>query len=325
MLAGSKQASGKSNVTNLMPNLYSHRDSNIRKTWLLLTMSFVLVIGLGWLLSWQLNSAGILYVAVGLSLVMNLVAYWHSDKIALAMSGAKRIRREDNPYLFRIVENLSITAGLPLPKIHIINSPQINAFATGRDPKHSAIAVTTGALEKLENEELEGVLAHELSHIGNRDILISTIVVVLAGVVAILADWFLRVSFFSGRDDDNRGNTLVLVVAIAAAVLAPIAAILIQLAVSRKREFLADASGALLTRYPEGLAGALEKIAHDGNHLQHAHNATAHLFIANPFKGKEGQSWFVKLFMTHPPLEKRIEILRGMKFNPNGSFSERLI
>ena len=296
-----------------MANLYSHRDSNIRKTWLLLTMSFVLVIGIGWLLSWRFNTPEILYIAVGLSLLMNILAYWQSDKIALAMSGAKRIEREQNPYLFRMVENLCITAGLPLPKVHLVHSSQINAFATGRDPKHAAIAVTTGALEKLQNEELEGVLAHELSHIGNRDILISTIVVVLAGIISILADWFLRVSFFGGHDDDNRGNALMLIVAIVAAVLAPIAAMLIQMAVSRKREFLADASGALLTRYPEGLAGALEKIAYDGNHMPHAHNATAHLFIANPFKGKEGRSWFVRLFMTHPPLEERIKILRGMK------------
>jgi len=296
-----------------MSNLYSHRDSNIRKTWLLITMSFVLVMGIGWLLSWRLHTPEILYVAVGLSGLMNFVAYWYSDKIALSMSGAKRIEREDNPYLFRMVENLCITAGLPLPKVCIINSPQINAFATGRDPKHSAIAVTTGALEKLENEELEGVLAHELSHIGNRDILISTIVVVLAGVISILADWFLRVSFFGGHDDDNHGNTLGIIIAIVAAILAPFAAMLIQLAVSRKREYLADASGALLTRYPEGLAGALEKIAYDGHQMQHAHNATAHLFITNPFKGKEGRSWFVKLFMTHPPLEERIRILREMR------------
>ena len=296
-----------------MPNLYSHRGSNIRKTWLLITMSFVLVIGLGWLLSWRLGTPAILYVAVGLSLIMNWLAYWYSDKIALAMSGAKRIERENNLYLFRLIENLCLTAGLPLPRVHIIHSPQINAFATGRDPKHAAIAVTTGALEKLENEELEGVLAHELSHIGNRDILISTVVVVLVGVISILADWFLRISFFGGHDDDNRGGALMLVIAIVAAILAPLAAPLVQLAVSRKREFLADASGALLTRYPEGLAGALEKIGHDGHQLRHAHNATAHLFIANPFKGKEGRSWFVKLFMTHPPLNERIGILRGMK------------
>src|SRR3989338_988717 len=231
-----------------MPNLYTHRDSNVRKTWLLITMSFVLVIGLGWLLSWRLNTPVILYIAVGLSLVMNMVAYWHSDKIALAMSGARHISREDNPYLFRLVENLCITAGLPLPRIYIINSSQINAFATGRDPKHAAIAVTTGALQKLQNEELEGVLAHELSHIGNRDILVSTIVVVLAGVVAIVSDWALRISFLSGRgDDDNRGGGgLVLLIGLVAAILAPVASSLIHMAASRKREYLADASGALL-------------------------------------------------------------------------------
>lgn len=296
-----------------MANLYSHRDSNIRKTWLLLTMSFVLVVGIGWLLSWRLHTPIILYVAVGLSLAMNLIAYWQSDKIALAISGAKRIEREQNPYLFRLIENLCITAGLPLPKVHIINSSQINAFATGRDPKHAAVAVTTGALEKLANEGLEGVLAHELSHIGNRDILVSTIVVVLAGVISILADWFLRVSFWGGNDDEDRGGAIGLIIAIVAAVLAPLAATLVQLAVSRKREFLADASGALLTRYPEGLAGALEKIAYDDGQLKSAHNATAHLFIANPFKGRESRSWFVKLFMTHPPIEERIKILRGMK------------
>lgn len=269
---------------------------------------------MGWLISYFLQSAGILYFAIGLALVMNLVAYWQSDKIALAMSGAKAIKREENLYLYRMVENLCITAGLPMPRIYLINSSQINAFATGRDSKHAAIAVTTGALQKLQNEELEGVLAHELSHIGNRDILVSTIVVVLAGVIAIIADWFLRISLFGGHgDNDNRGGVLVLVIALIMAVLAPLAAMLIQMAVSRKREYLADASGALLTRYPNGLASALEKIGDDHSHLQHAHNATAHLFIANPFKGKEGANWLVKLFSTHPPLADRVRILRGMK------------
>ncbi|MBI2669685.1 MAG: M48 family metallopeptidase [Candidatus Yanofskybacteria bacterium] len=298
-----------------MSNLYAHKDSNIRKTWLLITVFLILVIGLGWLISYAMQSPGILYFAVGLALVMNLVAYWHSDKIALSMSGAKPIKREENLYLYRIVENLCITVGLPVPRIYIINSPQINAFATGRDPKHAAIAVTAGALQKLENEELEGVLAHELSHIGNRDILISTVVVVLAGVIAIVADWFLRVSFWGGgRDDDNRGSGgLIFLIGLAAAILAPLASMLIQLAVSRKREFLADASGALLTRYPDGLASALEKIGHDSSRLEHAHNATAHLFISSPFKGKEGMSWLARLFMTHPPLADRIKILRGMR------------
>lgn len=296
-------------------NLYSQKDSNVRKTWLLITVFLVLVIGLGWLISYLLQSVEVLYFAIGLALVMNLVAYWKSDKIALAMSGAKPIKREENLYLYRIVENLAISAGLPLPRIYLIDSPQINAFATGRDPKHAAIAVTTGALHKLQNEELEGVLAHELSHISNRDILVSTVVVVLAGVIAIIADWFFRISFFGGhgRDDDNRGGGLLLLIGLLVAILAPLASTLIHLAVSRKREYLADASGALLTRYPDGLASALEKIGADYSHLQHAHNATAHLFIASPFKGKEGSNWLAKLFMTHPPLQDRIKILRGMR------------
>ncbi|MBI4160515.1 MAG: M48 family metallopeptidase [Candidatus Yanofskybacteria bacterium] len=297
-----------------MVNLYAHKDSNIRKTWLLITVFLILIIGLGWLVSYYLQSVEVLYFAVILAVVMNVVAYWNSDKIALSMSGAKPIRREENLYLYRIIENLCITAGLPVPRIYVIDSLQINAFATGRDPKHAAIAVTIGALQKLQNEELEGVLAHELSHIGNRDILVSTVVVVLAGVIAIISDWALRVSFFGGhRDDDNRGGGAVLIIGLAAAILAPLAATLIRFAVSRKREYLADASGALLTRFPDGLANALEKISQDGSPMRHAHNATAHLFISSPFKGKEGGSWLVKLFSTHPPLSDRIRILKGMK------------
>ncbi len=296
-----------------LTNLYTHKDSNIRKTWLLITMSLILVIALGWLFSLYLGEPRVLYGFVVLSIFINLVAYWQSDKIALAISGAKPIKREQNPYLYRIIENLAITAGLPLPRIYLIESGQINAFATGRDPKHAAVAVTSGALAKLQNEELEGVLAHELSHIGNRDILVSTIVVVLAGLISIMADWFLRMTFWGGSRDDNRGNAIVTVLALIAAILAPLAAMLIQLAVSRKREFLADASGALLTRYPDGLANALEKIARDQSPMPHAHTATAHLFLANPFKGKASHSWFTKLFMTHPPIDERIKILRGMK------------
>lgn len=294
-------------------NLYTQKDANIRKTWLLITVFLVLVIGLGWLMSYIMQAPEILYLAVVLAIVMNVIAYWNSDKIALSMSGAKPIKREQNLYLYRMIENLTITAGLPLPRVYVIDSPQINAFATGRDPQHAAIAVTTGALEKLQNEELEGVLAHELSHIGNRDILVSTVVVVLAGVIAIVADWFLRISFFGGRDDDNRGSGILMLVGLLVAILAPLASTLIHMAVSRKREYLADASGVLLTRYPDGLAGALEKIARDSSGMKHAHNATAHLFISSPLKGKQSQSWLAKLFMTHPPLEDRIRILREMK------------
>jgi heat shock protein HtpX len=278
-----------------------------------MTVFFLLIIGLGFLFSQVYGSPEILYIAVALSIIMNFLAYWKSDTIALSMSGAKPIARQDNEYLYRIVENLTITAGLPMPRLYIIPSQQINAFATGRDPKHAAIAVTAGAIEKLENEELEGVLAHELSHIGNRDILISSVVVVLSGLIAILADWFLRIIFWGGRDsDDNKSGALLVALGLIAAILAPIAASLIQFAVSRKREYLADASGALLTRYPEGLANALEKIGSEQIPLRQAHTATAHLFISNPFKGKEEGSWFTRLFMTHPPIRDRIRILRGM-------------
>ena len=303
-------------ICHKMATLYQQKDSNIRKTWFLITIFLVVIIGLGWIFSYAYGTPEILYFAVGLSFLINFVAYWQSDKIALAMSGAKSISREENLYLHRIVENLCITAGLSAPRVYIIDSPQINAFATGRDPKHAAIAVTRGALAKLQNEELEGVLAHELSHVGNRDILVSTVVVVLVGMVSVLADIFLRMSFWSGgrsRDDNRGGGALIMAIGLAAAVLAPLAAMLIQLSVSRKREFLADASGALLTRYPEGLANALEKIRQDQAPLAGAKNATAHLFISSPFKGKEALSWFARLFATHPPLEERIKTLRDMR------------
>ena len=294
-----------------MANLYAHKASNIRKTWLLISLFLILIIAIGWVVSLAFRNPAILYVAVGFSLIMNILAYWYSDKIALSIARAKPVQRRDLPELYNIVENLSITAGLPLPRLYIINEPQINAFATGRNPKNPAMAVTTGALQKLNRTELEGVLAHELSHIGNRDILVSTIAVVLSGVIAMIADIFLRMLFWS--DGDRKGGAIVLIVALVAAILAPFAAMLLRMSVSRKREFLADASGALLTRYPEGLASALEKIGQDANLMRSASDATAHLYISNPFKGKEKKSWFVRLFMTHPPIEERIKILRGMK------------
>ncbi|OGN15104.1 MAG: zinc metalloprotease HtpX [Candidatus Yanofskybacteria bacterium RIFCSPHIGHO2_02_FULL_43_22] len=300
-----------------MANLYSHKDSNIRKTWLLMTVFLVLIILIGWLFGYVYNSSGILYFAVFLAIFMNFFAYWYSDKVALVMSGAKPASRETHLELFRIIENLSITAGLPMPRVYVMHSPQINAFATGRDPKHAAVAVTEGALVKLNKNELEGVMAHELSHVGNRDILISSVVVVLAGLIAILSDWFLRMSLWGNlnRDSNNRqGGAIILLLGLAVAILAPLIATVIRLAVSRKREFLADASGALLTRYPEGLAGALEKIAHDETPMRYSHGGTAHLFISSPFKGKSGHNWFVKLFQTHPPIEERIKILKGMRF-----------
>jgi heat shock protein HtpX len=247
---------------------------------------------------------------------MNVISYWYSDKIVLAITRAKLVKKEENPELHRIVENLAITGGLPKPKIYIIEEKQPNAFATGRNPKHSAIAVTKGLLERLDRSELEGVLAHELAHIGNRDILISTVAVVLAGFIAIISDIFLRSMFF-GFYNRNRNTgqlgAFLMIVAIIAAILAPIAALLIRLAISRKREFLADATGALLTRYPEGLARALEKISKNPQPMRIASNATSHLWISSPFKGRQSRNWLAKLFMTHPPVEERVRSLRGMR------------
>jgi len=295
-----------------MTNLYTQQDANVRRTWLLMTSVVVLLVGLGWLFAQAYGDMSFLYVFAFVSVAGNIFAYWYSDKIALAVSGARPVTREQNVRLYRIMENLCITAGLPLPRLYVLPGMQINAFATGRNAQHAAVAVTQGALERLNDNELTGVLAHELSHIGNRDILISTIVVVLAGVIAALSNIFLRISSLGGRSDDNRqGGGALFIVAIVAAILAPIAATLIQLAVSRKREYLADASGALLTRYPEGLAGALEKIAADSIALPRATSGTAHMYLSNPFRGRAA-SWFTRLFSTHPPVEERIRILRGM-------------
>ncbi len=300
-----------------MATLYTQADSNTRKTWALLTGFFVFIILLGWLFAYLSNNDAFIFFAVIISFFMSFGSYWWSDKLVLAMTRAIPVEHNQNPELYHIVENLCITAGLPLPKIYIIPEMQMNAFATGRDKNHAVVAVTQGLLQRLEKKELEGVIAHELSHIGNKDMLLQTVVVILVGVVSIISNMFFRMSAFGGRsrDDDNKGNlgVILLIVGVLAAILAPIAATLIQLAISRKREFLADASGALLTRYPEGLASALEKISQDGVPMKTASTATSHLFISNPFKGKQSLNWFTKLFMTHPPVEERIKALRGMK------------
>lgn len=299
--------------------LYSQAESNVRKTWLLITGFLVFIIALGWLFGYLLESPAVLIVAVLFSIIIGFSSYWYSDKVALAISGARPIKKSDNPELYRLVENLCITAGLPLPKIYIINESQPNAFATGRNEKNAVVAITTGLLQKLERVELEGVIAHELSHIKNKDILLATVVVVLAGIVALVAHWFLRFSFFGGlsnrRNSRDSGNVsaLLAVIGLLAAILAPIAATLIKLAISRKREFLADASGALLTRFPDGLARALEKISLDPRPMRKANNSTAHLFIASPFKGEQRRNWFIKLFLTHPPIEERIKALHVLK------------
>lgn len=296
-----------------MASLYTQQEKNIRLTFLLFSSFLILIIGLGWALSYIFQEIYILYLASIFSIASSIVGYWYSDKIALSITKAKPVSREENSYLYNMVENLCIAAGLPMPKIYIIPESQINAFATGRNPKNAAIAVTEGAIQKLENEELEGVLAHELAHIGNRDILVSTVAVVLAGIISMISDFFLRMSFFGrSRDDRSGGGGIIALIGIILAVLAPLGALLIQLAISRRREFLADATGASITRYPDGLANALEKISKDSAGMRVASDANAHLWIANPFKGKS-LSFVHKLFMTHPPIEERIAALRGMK------------
>jgi len=302
--------------------LYNQADSNKMKTWFLMAGFFIFIMLVGFVFSQAMNNSAILYFAVAFSIVSSFISYWFSDKIVLAMSDAKEIKHDSNRELYHIVENLCITAGLPVPKIYIINDTAPNAFATGRDPEHAVVAVTVGLLQKLDKAELEGVIAHELSHVGNRDILISTIVTVLVGVVVLLADWFMRWSIFGGRHmkrDENlhpSGERFAIYFTIAAiilSILAPIFAYLIQFAVSRKREFLADANAALLTRYPEGLARALEKISADQEPLEVANRATAHLYIASPFKDKENKtSRFANLFSTHPPIKERVAVLRGL-------------
>ncbi len=294
-------------------NLYTHQAANIRKTWFLMTTFLVVVIALGWLISQVSGNPVILYVAVIFSVVMNVVSYWYSDKIVVKLAGARLAAREEFFDLYTTVENLAITAGLPLPKIYVINDQAPNAFATGRDPQHAVVAVTTGLLALLTHTELEGVLAHELSHIGNRDMLVSTVAVVLVGFISILSDIFLRSrlhGFGGGNDRNGRAGATLLVIALVAAILAPIGATLIHLAISRRREYLADASGALLTRYPEGLANALTKIGAASQPMRRASTATAHLYIANPFGGGAGLS-LARLFQTHPPIEARVKALLG--------------
>ena len=292
--------------------------SNIFKTWLIMflfsifavAVSYIFALGLGFDEASGLSLVGISFIVAG---VMNFFSYYYSDKMVLAISGAKQIQKQDHPELFRLAENLSIASGQPMPKVYIINDSAPNAFATGRDPKHSAVAFTTGILDKLNKPELEGVIAHELSHIKNRDTLLMTVVSILVGLVALLADWFLRITWFGGRnrDSENKSNQIVLIIALA--FLAPIIGTLIQLAISRRREFLADASGAYLTRDPEQLAYALQKIAGDKEPLEVANRATAHLYIVNPLKGSEVVGWFANLFNTHPPIQERVKALMAME------------
>lgn len=293
-----------------MATLYTQQTKNVEKTWLLMSLFLIIIIGIGFFISQYYGNINILYFFVAFSILMNIASYWYSDKIALKLNRAREIKKADNPELWNVVENLAITAGLPMPRLCIIDDPAPNAFATGRNKEHAVVAVTTGLLSILDRSELEGVIAHELSHIGNRDILLSTVVVVLVGFVSIVADMFMRSLIWGGRSrDDDKNGGLFMIIGIALSILAPIFATLIQLAISRKREFLADASGALLTRYPEGLAGALQKISNYPRPMAHANTATAHMFIANPF-GTMGKK-ISTLFSTHPETEKRIKALLG--------------
>ena len=300
---------------------YTQISSNRFKTWAIMLLfaffiTFVVYIftnALGFKGPSALSFSGIALIIAG---IMNFFSYYYSDKMVMAISGAKQIQKKDNPTLFRTVENLCIASGLPMPKVYIIDDSAPNAFATGRDPKHASIAFTTGILDKLSKLELEGVAAHELSHVGNYDTRLMTIVSILVGSVALLADWFIRIIWWGGgdRDEDNSSNAIFMVVAIILAILAPIIATLIQLAISRKREFLADASGALLTRNPDELADALIKISNDKEPLEVANKATAHLYIVNPFKkGHKVLGTFASLFNTHPPIEERVKALRAMQ------------
>jgi len=282
-----------------------------------MSVFFIVIILLGWFVSFYYQSPDILYFAVFFSIAMNIASYWWSDKIVLAITGAKPASREEFFDLYTVTENLSITAGLPMPRIYVIRDSAPNAFATGRDKEHAVVAATTGLLEILDRTELEGVVAHELSHIGNRDILISTVVVVLVGFITLLADFFMRSLWFGGGNNRDRGGgqlgAILMIVGIVLTILSPIIATLIQLAISRKREFLADASGAILTRYPEGLASALKKIGAYSRPMQKANHATAHLFIANPFGRRANGSvgFLTKIFSTHPPVEERVKALLG--------------
>ena len=293
-----------------MATLYNQAESNTRKAFFLIFVFLIFVIGLGWGLAYFLNETWILYFAVLFSVIMSFSSYWNSDKIILSRVKAKEVQKTENPELYRIVENLCITVGIPTAKIYIMNEAQPNAFATGRDINHATIVVTQGLLDKLNKRELEGVIAHEISHITGKDILLGSVVVVLVGFVVIVSDILLRATIWGGvssRNDNN--NPFMFILIIIGVILAPIAASIIKLAISRKQEFRADANAALITRDPEGLASALIKISSDGTRLRKIDNSTAHLYISSPIKEKK-TSWYEKLFATHPPVEERVKALR---------------
>lgn len=294
-----------------MSTFYREKEINVLKTWFYLTLMSLFVIGVGWLISYQTGSYLFLWFAFVLSIFSSFYSYFYSDKLVLGISKAKEIKKDDAPELFRIVENLTISAGLSMPKIYIIEDNQPNAFATGRNPKNSVVAVTRGLLNMMDRVELEAVIAHELSHIKNRDILLSTVLVVLASAVALLSRIFLR-SAFLGGGRRREGGAITLIVVLVVAILAPLVAMIMKLAVSRKREYLADSSAVLMTRHPQALADALQKIQNYPRSMRVGSDATAHLYIINPFRGRDKKNWLHKLFSTHPPLSDRIAKIKSI-------------
>ncbi len=296
-----------------MATLYQERSRNKWRTALLMSVFLAMVIAIGYFVSYYYQNPALLYISIAFAIGMNFYSYWFSDRQVLSLTGARPATREEFFDFYTVTENLAVTAGMPMPKLYVIEDLAPNAFATGRNEQHAVVAATTGLLAMMTRPEIEGVVAHELSHIRNNDILLSTVAVVLAGFIAIIADMFLRMSFWGGRNDDNgKGGGLLMILGVIGIVLAPLAAQLIELAISRRREFLADASGALLTRYPEGLASALQKISAYGAPMQRASHATAHLFIGDPFGTKKGAGgWITHMFSTHPPTAERINALLG--------------
>ena len=286
--------------------MYSAIAANKRKTAIIMALFVLLVGGLGWLIS-QIYGGGSPSITLGVligGLIYVIISYFISSKLAMAMNGAHQISKKDNPRLYRIVENLSITNGMPMPKVYVIEDPAPNAFATGRNYDHAIVGATTGLLDMMEDVELEGVMAHEMGHVKNYDMRVGMVAFAMVAVIGLLADIMLRLGWFRG-DDDDAGGSLLFFLSIAAAILAPLVATLIQLAVSRQREYLADATGALTTRHPEGLASALEKIGHYGSTLKRQNTSTAHMFFANPLRKKN----LAALFSTHPPVNDRIKRL----------------
>lgn len=293
-----------------MATLYDQVSSNNRKAFFLIFFFLIFVILIGWAFSYVFNEVAILYFAVIFSVIMSFMSYYNSDKVILSMTRAHEIQKSDNRELYRIVENLAITAGMPMPKVYILEEMQPNAFATGRDEKHAVVAVTRGLLEKLDNRELEAVVAHEIAHIKNKDALVGSIVVTLVGIIALLSDIFMRSFMFGKSSNDNNKSPLFLILTVIGMILAPLIATILKLAISRKQEFKADANGSLLTRDPDALASALIKISADSTPFSKVNNAIAHLYISSPYKKKV--SWYDKLFMTHPPVEERVNALRQL-------------